>query len=132
MLRAMENSPFALRRSLPVMNNKNDFEALLNCIRELYINQKTLISADELGFKRWDTLLIGHDFMIYKVTEYVIRTKRQTHLWITILEELIANDIRIAFYLTELYLSQDKVKDAMNLLAKALIDYPLCVPLLIK
>jgi len=44
----------------------------------------------------------------------------------------VGNDVRIAFYLTELYLAQDKVKDAMNLLARSLLEYPMMVPLLIK
>jgi len=73
-----------------------------------------------MGFQRYDRLRYGHDFLLFKVTEYVIATKRQTMLWMQILYDLSQSDPRVLFYLTELYLSLDKVKEAMTLLAEAL------------
>jgi hypothetical protein len=51
-------------------------------VKDLYEKQKVLISEEEMGYERYDRLRYGHDLLLYKVTEYVIATKRQTYLWI--------------------------------------------------
>lgn len=41
-------------------------------------------------------------------------------------------DINALFYLVDIYIAKDKLKEALTILAKNLLRYPLMVPLLFK
>ena len=59
-------------------------------VKELYESGEApaLMSEQDMGYLRYDRLRFGHDLMLYKVTRYVVETRRQTMLWVKLLEEL--------------------------------------------
>jgi hypothetical protein len=36
----------------------------------------------QMGTLRFDRLKVGHDLLLYKVTQYILQTKRQTNTWL--------------------------------------------------
>ena len=57
---------------------------------------------------------------------------QKTTLWVKELRKLALNDPSVLFYLVEVYMAHDRLKDALTLLAKTLLDHPLMVQLLFK
>lgn len=61
----------------------------------------------------------------------MIKSSR-TDAWQTELTELSITDPLALFYLVDIYMARDKVKEALTMLAKHLIKYPMMVYLLFK
>ena len=47
-------------------------------VKELYESGEApaLMSEQDMGYLRYDRLRFGHDLMLYKVTRYVVETRR--------------------------------------------------------
>ena len=76
--------------------------------------------------KDLDPLKYGTSFLLYEVTNLMIKNSR-TEAWQTELTELSINDPQALFYLVEIYIARDNVKEALTMLAKHLIKYPMMV-----
>ena len=57
-------------------------------VKDVYIDEQPLLSLEEMSEYHFDRMRFGHDLLLYKVTQYVIKTRRQTEVWLQILEEL--------------------------------------------
>ena len=84
-----------------------------------------------MGYERLDRLRVGHDLLLYKITQYILQTKRQTNTWLQILEELTQQDPQVLFYMAEILINYNETKQALNILAQALLEFPQMAPLLI-
>ena len=40
------------------------------------------MSEEQMGNEGFDRLKVGHDLLLYKVTQYILETKRQTNTWL--------------------------------------------------
>ena len=90
-LRAFERpyGKFFACRHLQELSSRKTFEEFLCITKEVYEAQEApLISEQDMGYLRYDRLRFGHDLLLYKVTQYIVETRRQTNLWIKLLEEL--------------------------------------------
>ena len=48
-------------------------------------------------------------------------------MWITELKKLALNDASVLFYLVDIYMAKDRLKESLTLLAKTLLKYPMMV-----
>ena len=53
-------------------------------------------------------------------------------LWVKLLEELAQQDPQILFYISEVYMGLDMFREAMSILAQALLEFPQMTPLLLQ
>ena len=81
--------------------------------------------------KDLDPLKYGTSFLLYEVTSSLIKNFR-TDVWQTELVELSMTDPNVLFYLVDIYIYTDKLREALTMLAKTLIKFPLMVHLLFK
>lgn len=90
-----------------------------------------MLGADYIREKDLDPLKYGTSFLLYEVTSNLIQSHR-TEAWQTELVELSATDPNALFYLVDIYMETDKLREALTMLAKTLIKFPLMVHLLFK
>ena len=57
---------------------------------------------------------------------------RKTTTWEAELKKLARSDSSVIFYLIDIYIVKDRLKDALTLLAETLLKYPMMVQLLFK
>ena len=57
---------------------------------------------------------------------------QKTTMWITELKKLARNDPSVIFYLVDIFIAKDRLKEALTLLAETLLKFPMMVQLLFK
>ena len=81
--------------------------------------------------KGLDPLKFGSSFPLHEVTAHLIKSQK-TEQWQTELTEMATEDPNALFYLCDIYMDKGKLKEALTMLAKTLIKYPMMVQLLFK
>ena len=93
--------------------------------------KENILGANYIQERELDPLKYGSSFLLHEVTTQLIKINR-TEAWQTELTELSLTDPNALFYLVDIYIAKDKLKEALTLLAKTLLKHPLMVLLLYK
>ena len=73
-----------------------------------------------------DPLKYGQSFLLHQVTDHLIKMQKTT-MWTAELKKLALNDVSVIFYLVDIFIAKDRLKEALSLLAKTLLKYPMMV-----
>ena len=107
------------------MPSKSSFTDFLACVKILHY-EGDILSSKFISDNGLDPLKYGQSFLLHQVTEQLIKMQKTT-LWVKELKKLALNDPSVLFYLVEVFIAHDKLKDALTLLAKTLLEHPLMV-----
>lgn len=116
-------------RHVPTLANLATFTDFLTVVKLLY--KEGVLGEEFIRENDLDPLRYGTSFLLYEVTNHMIKNSR-TEAWMTELTELSMTDPHALFYLVDIYVARDKVKEALTMLAKHLIKYPMMIHLLFK
>ena len=117
-------------RVIPTLVSPSQFTDFLTVVKLIY-KSGGVLDSNYIREKDLDPLKYGTSFLLYEVTSNLIKNYR-TDIWQTELVELSTTDPNALFYLVDIYIYTDKIREALTMLAKTLIKYPMMVHLLFK
>ena len=116
-------------RLVPQFINHSTFNDFLAVVKLLY--REDVLGQEYIREKELDPLRYGTSFLLSEVTGMLIRSCR-TEAWQTELTEMAITDPHALFYLVDIFIARDRIKEALTMLAKQLIKHPMMVHLLFK